>query len=224
MTRLAPLTQAATQRLRGLYAITGGDVMGVERLVQAVTQALEGGATLIQYRDKSADAPRREAEASILLEICRRHQVPLIINDDAALAHAVSADGVHLGRDDASIADVRRMLGRHAIIGVSCYNVLARAQTAEAAGADYVAFGRFFASRTKPYAVEADVDLLRSARAMLRIPIVAIGGITPANGASLIAAGADMLAVVEGVFGASDVRAAGQRYKTLFESQEAHLD
>lgn len=220
MTHLAYLTHAATQRLHGLYAITGGDALGAEHLAQAVTQALEGGATLIQYRDKSTDAERRATEAHALLEICRSHQVPLIINDDVALAHALGADGVHLGRDDAGVADARRTLGRHAIIGVSCYNLLPRAQAAEAAGADYVAFGRFFASRTKPHAVMADVELLRAARAELRIPIVAIGGITPTNGAGLIDAGADMLAVVEGVFGADDIRSAAQRYAQLFDSRE----
>lgn len=219
MTRLAYLTRAASPRLRGLYAITA-DGGGAQRLARAVTQALECGATLIQYRDKSADPVRRAAEARVLLELCRRHQVPLIINDDVALARALGADGVHLGRDDASVADARRALGRNAIIGVSCYNLPARARAAEAAGADYVAFGRFFASRTKPQAVMADVDLLRDARAELRIPIVAIGGITPANGAGLIAAGADMLAVVEGVFGADDIRSAARCYAKLFDSQE----
>lgn len=218
MSRLA--YRAVTQNLHGLYAITGADAQGAEHLAQAVTQALEGGATLIQYRDKSTDAVQREAEARTLLELCRSYQVPLIINDDVDLACTVGADGVHLGRDDASVADARRMLGRNAIIGVSCYNLLPRARAAEAAGADYVAFGRFFASRTKPHAVLADVELLRNARAELRISIVAIGGITPANGADLIAAGADMLAVVEGVFGASDITSAAQRYAQLFDSRE----
>lgn len=220
MSRPAYLTRAATQRLHGLYAITGGDALGAERLAQAVMQALEGGATLIQYRDKNIDAVRREAEVHALLEICRSHQVPLIINDDVDLARAVGADGVHLGRDDAGVAEARRRLGRNAIIGVSCYNLLPRARAAEAAGADYVAFGRFFASRTKPHAVMADVELLRGARAELRIPIVAIGGITHANGARLIEAGADMLAVVEGVFGADDIRNAAHGYTQLFEQQE----
>ena len=220
MTRLAQLTHAATQRLRGLYVITAADVLSAEHLTLAVTQAIEGGATLVQYRDKNSDAVKRETESRALLEICRSYQVPLIINDDVALAHTVGADGVHLGRDDASVADARRTLGRNAIIGVSCYNLLARARMAEAAGADYVAFGRFFTSRTKPHAVLADVELLRSARAELRIPIIAIGGITPANGARLIEAGADMLAVVEGVFGADDIRTAAQHYKNLFEQQE----
>ena len=220
MTRLAQLTHAATQRLRGLYVITLADVLNAEHLTQAVTQAIAGGATLVQYRDKNSDAVKRETESRALLEICHSHHVPLIINDDVALAHTVGADGVHLGRDDASVADARRTLGRNAIIGVSCYNLLARARMAEAAGADYVAFGRFFASRTKPHAVMADVELLRSARAELRIPIIAIGGITHANGARLIEAGADMLAAVEGVFGADDIRTAAQHYKNLFEQQE----
>ncbi|MDP1707677.1 MAG: thiamine phosphate synthase [Gammaproteobacteria bacterium] len=220
MTGLASLVRTERPRLRGLYGITSADALGVEKLVQHVTQALEGGAALIQYRDKGTDTVRRLSEACALREICRSYQAPFIINDDVALARAVGADGVHLGDDDAAVSEARQQLGRDAIIGVSCYNTLIRARAAAAGGADYVAFGRFFPSHTKPQAVTASLGLLRAARAELQIPIVAIGGITPDNGAQLVAAGADMLAVVEGVFGADDVRGAAQYYTQLFEQQE----
>ena len=139
-----------------------------------------------------------------------------LVNDDVELAKQTQADGVHLGREDVSLVQARTQLGPQAIIGVSCYNELARAVQAQNEGADYVAFGRFFPSRTKPQAVQADLELLREAKTKLHIPIVAIGGITPENGASLIAAGADALAVIEGVFGQADVRAAAARYARLF--------
>lgn len=211
---------SAVGRLRGLYGITSTDTMDSACLVQQVTQALLGGVALIQYRDKSTDTARRMSDACSLREICRKYQVPFIINDDVALARAAEADGVHLGAEDATVEQARQQLGSDAIIGVSCYNTLTRAQAAEVAGADYVAFGRFFPSRTKPQAVTANRELLRAARAGLRIPIVAIGGITPENGAQLIAAGADMLAVVGGVFSVDDIRHAARCYTQLFEQQE----
>lgn len=197
---------------RGLYAITDGprdDLPGV------VAQALAGGARLLQYRDKSVDATRRHAEALALKELCRRCGVPLIINDDIALAHAVGADGVHLGQADDDLASARAMLGEHAIIGVSCYDSLRRAQSAARAGASYIAFGAFFPSTTKPMAPRAPIDLLRQSAAF-GVPRVAIGGITPDNGASLVEAGADYLAVVSAVFAAADVRAAAQRFADLY--------
>ena len=214
---------AATDRprLRGLYVITSAATDDTAALIHKVTQALAGGAALIQYRDKSTDTARRLAEARALQNLCRNYQVPLIINDDVALARATQAQGVHLGAEDAAVGDARQQLGRAAIIGVSCYNNLSRAQAAAEAGADYIAFGRFFPSRTKPQAVIASVELLRAARAELSIPLVAIGGITPDNAAPLLAAGADMLAVVEGIFGAEDAQSAARRYTHLFEQQES---
>lgn len=217
MIRRAFATGEERSRLHGLYGITRAD--GSACLMQQVTQALLGGVALLQYRDKSTDAVRRLSEARSLREICRNYQVPFIINDDVALARAVEADGVHLGVEDATVELARQQLGSDAIIGVSCYNTLTRAQSAEEAGADYVAFGRFFPSHTKPQAVTANLELLRRARVELRLPIVAIGGITPENGAELITAGADMLAVVEGVFGADDIYHAARGYTQLFEQQ-----
>ncbi|HWR87853.1 MAG TPA: thiamine phosphate synthase [Acidiferrobacterales bacterium] len=204
-------------RVTGLYAIADSAYLAAEQFVPAVRAALDGGARVIQYRDKKSGAKQREAIARALNALCREHAVPLLINDDVALAALVGAAGVHLGRDDPDIAAARAALGPTALIGVSCYNELARAQAAQAMGADYVAFGRFFPSRTKPQAVPATPELLRAARAGLNIPIVAIGGITPENGASLIAAGADALAVIEGVFNQPDIRAAAERYARLFE-------
>ena len=197
---------------RGLYAITDGPR---DDLPSVVAQALAGGARLLQYRDKSVDATRRHAEALALKELCRRCGVPLIINDDIALAHAVGADGVHLGQADDDLASARAMLGEHAIIGVSCYDSLRRAQSAARAGASYIAFGAFFPSTTKPMAPRAPIDLLRQSAAF-GVPRVAIGGITPDNGASLVEAGADYLAVVSAVFAAADVRAAAQRFADLY--------
>jgi len=205
-------------RVVGLYAIADSTYLSPEQFVPAVRAALDGGARVIQYRDKKSEPPQRAATARALNALCREHGVPLLINDDVALAAAVGAAGVHLGHDDSDIATARAELGDRALIGVSCYNELARARAAQAAGADYVAFGRFFASRTKPQAVPATSALLRTARAALRIPIVAIGGITPENGASLITAGADALAVIEGVFNQTDIRAAADGYARLFDA------
>ena len=207
-------------RIHGLYAIADSSYLDTESFVPAVRAALAGGARVIQYRDKKNDTATCERLAGELNTLCRTHGVPLLINDDVALAVAVGASGVHIGRDDPDIAAARATLGPAAIIGVSCYNELARARAAQASGADYVAFGRFFVSRTKPQAVPADLELLRIARAELKIPIVAIGGITPDNGASLIATGADALAVIEGVFGQPDIRAAAARYAQLFQTHE----
>jgi thiamine-phosphate pyrophosphorylase len=211
MTR-SPRSNAALLPARGLYAITDGPR---EDLLIAAEAALAGGAAMLQYRDKTGDGERRLAEARALLALCRGFGVPLIVNDDASLARAVGAAGVHLGKADAEVAESRASLGPDAIIGVSCYDSLQRARDAAAAGADYLAFGAFFPSITKPGARRAAPSLLREARA-LRLPRVAIGGITPDNGAALIAAGADFLAVVSDLFGAADIRDRARRFAKLF--------
>lgn len=202
--------------IAGLYAIADSAYLAPERFGAAVEEAIAGGARIIQYRDKHNSAAERARIAADLVTRCQRHGVPLIVNDDPALARQVRAHGVHLGRDDADVASVRRLLGAQALIGVSCYNDLARAQLAERGGADYVAFGSFYPSPTKPHATRADLELLGAARGVLRLPIVAIGGIAPENGAALIAAGADALAVIEGVFGQPDIPAAATRFARLF--------
>ena len=197
---------------RGLYAITDGPRAD---LCEVVAQALAGGAKLLQYRDLSDDAARRHAEATALVQLCRARRVPLIIDHDIALAQAVGADGVHLGRDDDDPTAVRAVLGEHAIVGVSCYGSLPRAQAAARAGASYVSFGAFFPSPTKPLAACVPTDLLRQSAA-LGVPRVAIGGITPDNGASLVEAGAEYLAAISAVFAAADVRTAAQRFADLY--------
>ncbi len=200
-------------RLQGLYAIT--DTTLGDTMLTAAKQAIHGGARILQYRDKSSAPPHRRQQAEELLALCRQHDVTFIINDDVALAAAIGADGVHLGRDDGNIDAARQQLG-HGIIGVSCYNEWPLAEAAAVAGADYVAFGAFFPSTTKPNAARATLELLQRGRRELSMPIVAIGGITPTNGRDLIDAGADMLAVVQGVFAQSDIQAAAHRYAALF--------
>ncbi|MEQ6341156.1 MAG: thiamine phosphate synthase [Gammaproteobacteria bacterium] len=205
--------------LRGLYAITDSSLIVPGRLLDVVSRAIAGGAAVIQYRDKGLDGLHRESDARDLLTLCRSHGVPLIINDDVALARSVGADGVHLGCDDIPLTEARRILGAAAVIGVSCYNNFELAVTAQEEGADYIAFGRFFASQTKPSAVQASIDLIRRAKATLAIPVVAIGGITPDNGAVLVEAGVDMLAVIGGLFGRPDPAHAARRYTQLFEQE-----
>lgn len=200
--------------LRGLYAITPDDPW--EDLADLVAKALIGGARLIQYRDKGQDWSRRLSQAQSLHALCQTAGALFIVNDDPSLAAASGADGVHLGRDDPDPAEARALLGSEAIIGVSCYNRLDLAHSAQAKGADYVAFGRFYPSGTKPSAIQASLDLLRQARRELPLPLVAIGGITPENAGPLIAAGADLLAVVNGIFAAPDVSAAARAFDHLF--------
>jgi thiamine-phosphate pyrophosphorylase len=201
---------------QGLYAITDAVLLPDDRLIGAVERALLGGARLIQYRDKSHDAARRLTQAQALDELCQRYKVPLIINDDAELAAQVGAAGVHIGQDDPDLATARARLGPKAIIGVSCYDRLDLALAAERAGADYVAFGAFFPSPTKPHEIRPPIALLREARAALTVPIVAIGGITPDNAPLLLNAGADALAVVSAVFAQPDIQAAARRFAILF--------
>ena len=203
-------------RCRGLYAITDALLIPDDRLVDAVEQAILGGARLVQYRDKSTDPTRRLAQVRALNAMCRRHEVPLIVNDDVELAAQAGAAGVHVGQDDPAFAHARARLGADALIGVSCYDRLDLALAAADEGADYVAFGAFFPSPTKPTEIRAPIELLRAARAALRVPVVAIGGITPDNAPLLLETGADMLAVVSGVFGQPDIQAAARRYATLF--------
>jgi thiamine-phosphate pyrophosphorylase len=201
---------------RGLYAITDNRLIPPGELTRRVSQAIAGGAAVIQYRDKGAATTADMAEVNSMAALCRHREVPLIVNDNVELAAAIGAAGVHLGRDDDSLQTARAVLGADAIIGISCYNNLQRAREAAAAGADYVAFGRFFPSRSKPEAVLAEPALLTQASSELATPVVAIGGITPENGRTLLAAGASLLAAIHGVFGQPDIEAAARRYSTLF--------
>jgi thiamine-phosphate pyrophosphorylase len=198
---------------RGLYAITNGPRAD---LPEAARAALLGGARVLQYRDKTHDAARRLQESRALAKLCVEFDVPLIINDDVELAGASGAAGVHLGEDDIAIVAARERLGADAIIGVSCYDSLQRARDAARAGANYLAFGAFFPSRTKPHRRQPSLALLREAKAF-GLPLVAIGGITPDNGGPLIEAGADFLAAISSVFDASDIQAEARRFDELFE-------
>lgn len=203
---------------RGLYAITQTqnnqiNPKSADTLFEEATAAIRGGAAVIQYRDKNpTNAPFVARE---LVNICHRHNIPLIINDDVELAIQSNADGVHLGKEDSEIIEARKRLGNAAIIGVSCYNSVERALTAQALGATYVAFGRFFTSTSKPLAAPADIDILRKAKTTIHLPIVAIGGILPENGSQLLAAGADLLAVIGGVFD-HDPEQSALAYQSLF--------
>lgn len=206
----------AQASLRGLYAITDATLQPADALEARVAQAIAGGAAIIQYRDKSPAARHRLQQARSLAQLCRARGALLIINDDVALAQACGAHGVHLGRDDAAIAAARKHLGDAAIVGASCYDSLECAARAVGEGADYLAFGRFFPSDTKPDAVQASLSLIGASKRRWPLPVAAIGGITPYNAEVLLTAGVDMLAVVRGVFAASDVRGAAAAYASLF--------
>lgn len=203
--------------MSGLYALTP-DLADSRLLEESVKSALAGGASAIQYRNKRAPETLRRDQARALRRICTAASAPLIVNDDVELAAEVEADGVHLGRDDADVAVARRRLGAQAMIGVSCYDSLARAQDAVETGADYIAFGSFYGSKVKPEAVRATPGLITEAKRRWAVPVVAIGGITAQNAAPLLAAGADAVAVISAVFDADDVEAAARSFAALFVS------
>ena len=202
----------------GVYAITP-ETADTAQLLSRVEAALAGGIAAVQYRDKSADVARRHEQASELAALCRQYGVPLSVNDDLRLADLCDADGVHLGRDDGSLREARIILGPKKFIGASCYQNLDLARAAQDAGADYVAFGSFFASPTKPAAPRASLDLLREASPAIQVSLVAIGGITLANAPQLLDAGADCIAVLSALFDAADVRAAARDLNQLFETE-----
>ncbi|TMG74753.1 MAG: thiamine phosphate synthase [Betaproteobacteria bacterium] len=204
---------------RGLYAVTP-DEPDTEVLTHKVRKALAGGAHIVQYRNKSANARLRLEQGAELLALCRTAGVPLIVNDDLDLALAIGADGLHLGRGDTALATARTKLGEHRLLGASCYDRLELALAACSAGADYVAFGSAFPSATKPGATPAPLGLYREARVLLDSPIVAIGGITPENARTVIEAGADAVAVISALFDAPDIEAAARRFERLFRKKE----
>lgn len=204
--------------ISGLYAITP-EQPDTACLLDQVRAALAGGVRVMQYRSKSRDVALLHEQASELRVLCHAFGVPLIVNDNLRLADLTGADGVHLGREDGSPRQARVVLGSEKLIGVSCYNNLELALEAETDGADYVAFGSFFPSRTKPGAVAAPLELLRQAKMQLNVPIVAIGGITVGNAPALIEAGATAVAVISGLFDAPDIQFAAQQYSQLFLPQ-----
>jgi thiamine-phosphate pyrophosphorylase len=201
--------------IEGLYAVTP-DIPDTNELLRVVRLALQGGARVLQYRNKTADAVLKLAQAQALRQLTREFKTSFIVNDDAQLAAQVAADGVHLGGEDGSVAKARALLGKQKIIGVSCYNVPSLAHEAVKQGADYVAFGAFFVSSVKPGAVKADVAMLQTVRKELSVPIVAIGGITQLNGKALVDAGADALAVISALFDATDIEVAAHEFSSLF--------
>ena len=200
--------------IRGLYAITP-EQRDTAELLRKVRLALQGGAKVLQYRNKSGSEAVRLEQAAALRELTREFGATLIINDDAVLSKRVDADGVHLGGEDGSVAAARAILGKQKIIGVSCYNRLSLAHEAVAQGADYVAFGAFFVSTVKPLAPVATLELLQQARREIAVPIVAIGGITLENGAILLQCGADALAVISALFGAQDIQLTARQFMDL---------
>lgn len=208
---------AVRPALRGLYAITDENLIPAARFAETVEQALRGGANIIQYRDKSGDTDKRKQQAAGLRALCTTYEALLIINDDIELAKTVSADGVHLGVSDAGLYDARDALGEDFIIGMSCYANFERARLLSLQGADYVAFGAFYASPTKPNAVLATPSLLTEASERLGVPSCAIGGIDATNAETLIRAGADMIAVISSLFAQPDIEAAAGRLSTLFD-------
>ncbi|WP_282341882.1 thiamine phosphate synthase [Pseudomonas sp. PS02288] len=205
-------------KLRGLYAITDSQLLAGGKLLPYVEAALKGGARLLQYRDKSSDDARRLREAEALRELCARHGAQLIINDDAELAARLGV-GLHLGQGDGSLGAARALLGRKAIIGATCHARLDLAEQAIREGASYVAFGRFFDSNTKPGAPAASLELLAQARQLAGLPIVAIGGVTLDNAPSLIAHGANLVAVIHALFSAenaAEVERRAHAFSALF--------
>ena len=215
--------RVAHRLVSGLYAITP-DEQNTAELLRKTRLALLGGARVLQYRNKTADAALRLEQARALRELTHEFSVPLVINDDVVLAQQVGADGVHLGGKDGSVAVARAVLGKAKLIGVSCYNRVALGHEAVQQGADYVAFGSFFASTVKPDAVAASPDLLRQARREIGVPLVAIGGIAVGNAAQLLEAGADALAVISAVFSAADIRDAARQFSNLNYPQTSSIE
>jgi thiamine-phosphate pyrophosphorylase len=204
--------------LRGLYAITP-DGLPDDVLLTRVEAALRGGVRLLQYRDKQSTPSRREEMALALCALCRRYGTGFIINDDLALALKVDADGVHLGSSDGDLVSARQAFGPGKLLGASCYADFELARTAVAAGADYVAFGAVYPSPTKPQALRAPLELFARCRAELRVPACAIGGITLANAPALVAAGADLLAVITDLFAAPDIESRALAFQQLFAGE-----
>jgi len=207
----------AVFKVKGLYAITDERLTPKDTVLEQVKECLKGGARIVQLRDKSSPDEALLPLARKLKRLCEGFGAVFLVNDRVELARQAGADGVHLGKDDTEIEKARDILGPQAIVGISCYNELERAALYEKKGADYVAFGSFFPSPTKPDAVKAPIELISGAKALLNIPVCAIGGITSENVRELISQGVDMVAVISDLWKARDVRAKAQRFQRLFE-------
>jgi thiamine-phosphate pyrophosphorylase len=201
--------------MKGLYLVTP-DWDDTDKLVAATAQAIAGGASLLQYRHKTASAELRTEQAAALLTLCRRLNVPLIINDHLDLCERIDADGIHVGGTDASVAEVRTKLGKAKIVGASCYGDLQLARDASAAGASYVAFGGFYPSRVKKYEVTTSPDIITRALSDIDLPLCVIGGMTPQNARSLIELGAHAVAAISSVYAATDHRSAAAEFASMF--------
>lgn len=201
--------------MKGLYLVTP-DWDDTEKLLAATGQGLLGGATLLQYRHKTASAELRAEQAAALLKLCRQFNVPLVINDHIELCEAIDADGLHVGGTDASVAAVRARLGKDKIIGASCYGDLQLARDAASAGASYVAFGGFYPSRVKKYAVTTSPNIITLAISELDVPVCVIGGMTVENSQPLIALGAHMVAAISSVYAEADHRLAASKFSQMF--------
>ena len=206
------------RELAGLYAITPEEAR-TDVLVRKVTQALQGGAAVLQYRNKTAAADLRRTQGRALAALCRAAGAAFIVNDDLALALELDADGVHLGAEDGDLADARRRLGRGKLLGASCYDRLDLALSAAQAGVDYLAFGSVFSSTTKPGAVRAPLAIFAQARRRTELPLGAIGGITLQNASQVFAAGADAVAVISALFDAADISASAAGFARLYQLQ-----
>lgn len=200
--------------MQGLYLVTP-NWDDTDQLLAVTEQALRAGVALLQYRHKDASPALRRSQGGALRELCHQYGVPFLVNDHVALCRELGADGVHLGGTDAPLAEVRATLGPNKLIGASCYGELARAQAAQAAGASYVAFGGFYPSRVKQYAVTTRPDILRHAREVIELPLCVIGGMTPGNAAPLVAAGAHLVAAISSVYLADDAGAAVRAFQSI---------
>ena len=200
----------------GIYAITDCENLTIDDLLEKTEKILNVGVSLFQYRNKEGDQKKKRELAQKLQWLCHKYKTPFIVNDDLVLAKEISADGIHLGQHDEDINTARKVLGQK-IIGISCYNDFNRATVAEHCGADYITFGSFFPSITKPDAAKATIELLLESKSRLNIPVVAIGGITPENGKALVNVKVDFLAVISGLYSAADTNSAIKAYKNLFQ-------
>ena len=203
--------------IRGLYLVTP-DWDDTERLLRVTDIALTAGASMVQYRHKTASPALRAEQGAALLALCRSHSRPLVINDHLDLCRDLDADGVHVGGTDLPVAQARALLGPDKIVGASCYGELKLAETARQAGASYVAFGGFYPSPVKKYTFVTPPELVEVWRDRVSLPMVVIGGMTPANAAPLVARGASMVAAITSVYAAADPDAAVREFCALFRS------
>lgn len=209
-------------KLSGLYAITDSKLMGSD-LISKTEQAILGGINILQYRNKTAPLEQQEQEAFKLAQLCKKNNVLFLINDNVELALKVDADGVHLGQQDTPLQQARKRLGKDKVIGITCHNEIKLAVEAQAKGADYVAFGRFFNSETKPSALPAELSLISESKKSISIPIVAIGGVTQETAPLLLEEGTDMLAVIHGIFAQDDILSTARKFVEIIDSTKASL-